>query len=120
MLDNVHIILVNPTHPGNIGATARAMKNMGLRRLSLVGPKEYPSAEATARAFWRALSRGGRRVPLPNGKGDRAIFDDNSLVVYRPRTGTPGSPAIEISIATPGHGLPPLQKIHFLRKGTEL
>ncbi len=50
MLDNVHIILVNPTHPGNIGATARAMKNMGLRRLSLVGPKDYPSAEATARA----------------------------------------------------------------------
>lgn len=50
MLDNVHIILVNPTHPGNIGATARAMKNMGLRRLSLVGPRDYPSAEATARA----------------------------------------------------------------------
>ncbi len=50
MLDNVHIILVNPTHPGNIGAAARAMKNMGLRHLSLVGPKDYPSAEATARA----------------------------------------------------------------------
>lgn len=50
MLDNIHIVLVNPTHPGNIGATARAMKNMGLRRLALVGPRDYPSAEATARA----------------------------------------------------------------------
>ena len=50
MLDNVCIILVNPTHPGNIGATARAMKNMGLRHLALVGPRDYPSAEATARA----------------------------------------------------------------------
>lgn len=44
------IVLVNTTHPGNIGAVARAMKNMGLRSLYLVDPKVYPSAEATARA----------------------------------------------------------------------
>jgi tRNA (cytidine32/uridine32-2'-O)-methyltransferase len=44
------IVLVNTSHPGNIGATARAMKNMGLDRLSLVCPKQYPSVEATARA----------------------------------------------------------------------
>ena len=47
---NVRIVLVNTTHPGNIGAVARAMKNMGLRELYLVDPKVYPSAEATARA----------------------------------------------------------------------
>ncbi|HKJ21727.1 MAG TPA: RNA methyltransferase [Gammaproteobacteria bacterium] len=50
MWDNIHFVLVNPTHPGNIGAAARAMKNMGLRHLALVKPKLYPSAEATARA----------------------------------------------------------------------
>ena len=44
------IILVNTSHPGNIGASARAMKNMGLERLGLVQPKIFPSAEATARA----------------------------------------------------------------------
>ena len=50
MLKNIRIVLVETTHPGNIGATARAMKNMGLTRLSLVKPQRYPSHEATARA----------------------------------------------------------------------
>jgi tRNA (cytidine32/uridine32-2'-O)-methyltransferase len=49
-LDAIRIVLVEPTHPGNIGATARAMKTMGLSRLHLVRPKSFPSAEATARA----------------------------------------------------------------------
>lgn len=49
-LHNIRIILVNTSHPGNIGATARAMKNMGLRHLYLVDPKEFPSAVATGRA----------------------------------------------------------------------
>lgn len=43
-------VLVNTSHPGNIGAAARAMKNMGLADLCLVAPQEFPSAEATARA----------------------------------------------------------------------
>ncbi len=46
----VRIILVGTTHPGNIGATARAMCTMGLDRLTLVAPREFPSPEATARA----------------------------------------------------------------------
>lgn len=50
LLDNIRIVLVNTTHPGNIGGVARAMKNMGLRQLYLVAPKEYPSE----RAEWRA------------------------------------------------------------------
>ncbi len=48
--DNVRIILVKTSHPGNIGATARAMKNMGLSKLTLVDPKEYPSPIASGRA----------------------------------------------------------------------
>ena len=49
-LNNVRIVLVGTTHPGNIGAAARAMKTMGQNKLFLVNPKIYPSAEATARA----------------------------------------------------------------------
>ena len=50
MPENVKIVLVNTTHPGNIGATARAMKTMGLDRLVLVSPRHFPGAECTARA----------------------------------------------------------------------
>ena len=46
----VRIVLVGTTHPGNIGAVARAMKNMGLEQLALVNPKTFPSAQAVARA----------------------------------------------------------------------
>ena len=46
----IRIVLVDTSHPGNIGASARAMKNMGLSSLVLVRPQSYPDAEATARA----------------------------------------------------------------------
>lgn len=46
----VRIVLVDTSHAGNIGAAARAMKNMGLRRLYLVTPQLFPHADATARA----------------------------------------------------------------------
>jgi TrmH family RNA methyltransferase len=49
-LARIRIVLINTTHPGNIGATARAMKVMGLSALHLVTPKIYPHADATARA----------------------------------------------------------------------
>jgi len=47
---NIRIVLVEPSHPGNIGAVARAMKNMALEQLVLVRPKQFPHSEATARA----------------------------------------------------------------------
>ena len=50
MLSNIKIVLVETTHPGNIGAVARAMKNMNMTKLCLVAPKIFPSSEATARA----------------------------------------------------------------------
>ncbi len=46
----VRIVLVGTTHPGNIGATARAMKTMALDDLALVEPRHFPHADATARA----------------------------------------------------------------------
>ena len=50
MKTNIRIVLVNTSHPGNIGAAARAMKNMGLSELMLVEPANFPNADATARA----------------------------------------------------------------------
>jgi|TARA_B100000768_G_scaffold166385_1_gene169691 tRNA (cytidine32/uridine32-2'-O)-methyltransferase len=55
------MVLVNTTHPGNIGGAARAIKNMGLTELYLVQPREYPAP----RAVWRAA---GARDILTNVK----------------------------------------------------
>lgn len=49
-LARIRIVLCRPSHPGNIGAAARALKTMGLSRLVLVTPKLFPDPEATARA----------------------------------------------------------------------
>lgn len=50
--DRIRIVLIETSHPGNIGAVARAMKNMGLSRLVLVSPEQFPDPQAT----WRAVS----------------------------------------------------------------
>lgn len=49
-LARVRIVLSHTSHPGNIGAAARAMKTMGLTRLYLVNPRHFPDPEADARA----------------------------------------------------------------------
>ncbi|MGV6851326.1 MAG: RNA methyltransferase [bacterium] len=49
-LKRVRIVLVDTSHPGNIGSAARAMKTMGINKLYLVKPDEFPSAKATALA----------------------------------------------------------------------
>ncbi len=47
---SIRIVLKGTSHPGNIGAVARAMKNMGLSDLRLVQPRHFPHEDATARA----------------------------------------------------------------------
>ena len=49
-LVNVRVVLCETSHPGNIGAAARAMKTMGVTKLHLVKPKRFPDPEA----MWRA------------------------------------------------------------------
>lgn len=46
----VRVVLIDPSHPGNIGSVARAMKNMALGDLTLVRPRAFPHPEATALA----------------------------------------------------------------------
>jgi len=43
---NIFFVLVEPREPGNIGASARAIKNMGFRNLSLVNPPPHTTGEA--------------------------------------------------------------------------
>lgn len=50
MLENIRIVMVHTSHPGNIGAAARAMKNMALDQLYLVSPLDFPSTESSLRA----------------------------------------------------------------------
>ena len=49
-MDNVRVVLSHTTHPGNIGAAARAMKTMGLRHLYLINPRHFPDPQASAMA----------------------------------------------------------------------
>ena len=51
-LRDIRIVLVEPSHPGNIGGAARAMKTMGLSDLAIVRPKRFPDPQAE----WRAAS----------------------------------------------------------------
>ena len=50
VLARIRVVLSQPSHPGNIGAAARAMKTMGLSRLVLVNPRTFPDAQADAMA----------------------------------------------------------------------
>ncbi len=74
---DVRIVLVNPSHPGNIGGAARAMKTMMIEELVLVSPREYPDP----RAVWRAA---GARDLLEKAKVvetlDEAIADCDLIV----------------------------------------
>tara|TARA_B100001250_G_scaffold285363_1_gene247447 strand:+ start:146 stop:871 length:726 start_codon:yes stop_codon:yes gene_type:complete len=73
----INIVLVDTIHPGNIGSVARAMKTMGLKRLSLVNPRVFPSGDANALA-------GNATDVLDNAKIFTSIKDaiDQSTFVY--------------------------------------
>ncbi len=76
MTDQVRIVLIDPSHPGNIGSVARAMKNMALADLTLVRPRAYPHAEAVALAAGAAAVVAGARV----GGGVRAAGAGGGLI----------------------------------------
>jgi len=77
MLSNIRVALLNTSHPGNIGAAARAMKTMGLTDLWLLDPLHFPDAEATARASGAddILARAQIRLHLDD------LLEDCRLVV---------------------------------------
>ncbi len=82
MLDRIRVVLVQTTHPGNIGAAARAMKTMGLSQLFLVTPKLFPHAEATAMASGAADLLATARVV---GSLEEALADTSLAVAASAR-----------------------------------
>ena len=74
-LTQVRIVLVHPNHPGNIGAAARALKNMGLSRLIIVGdtPSDHPEARAMSSGALDLLRRAERVDSLHAAIGDTQL-----------------------------------------------
>lgn len=62
MSEALRVVLIEPTHPGNIGAAARAMKTMGITELHLVNPSRFPDSDAEARAAGATDVLAGARV----------------------------------------------------------
>ena len=87
----IRIILVGTTHPGNIGAAARAMKNMGLSDLILVNPRYFPHADATARASGAEDVLDAARVV---GSLDEALSDCVYVAGASARSRTIGWPSM--------------------------
>ena len=71
--ENIRCVLLNPSHPGNIGAAARALKTMHLHQLILVNPEEFPSSKATA------MASGADDVLMDA----RIVTDLESAIAYR-------------------------------------
>lgn len=84
-LSHVRVVMVGTTHPGNIGAAARAMKNMGLGDLALVDPASFPDDVAVARAAGAVDLLDGARVcqTLPEALADCSLVIGASA---RPRS----------------------------------
>jgi TrmH family RNA methyltransferase len=74
--DNVSIILVEPREPGNIGASARAMKNMGFKNLELIRPRRYLTDEAMRMACNAAdlLERAKSHADFADSIKDKSII----------------------------------------------
>jgi tRNA (cytidine32/uridine32-2'-O)-methyltransferase len=77
MSEHIRIVLVNTSHPGNIGAAARAMKTMGLSTLYLVAPEKFPNSHANALAVG-AVDILEKAVVVPTLEG---AIDDCELIV---------------------------------------
>lgn len=84
LLDKVRIVLNHTSHPGNIGASARAMKTMGLHSLYLVNPKSFPDKEAERRAAgaWDILNEVKVCGTLDDALSDTVLA---AAVTARPR-----------------------------------
>ena len=94
IFQNINFVLVDTSHPGNIGACARAIYSMGIFNLLLVNPKEFPSKEAEARA------KSGKKV-LEKAKihknMNEAIGTSNLIIGTSARSRSMPWPMMEIS-----------------------
>lgn len=85
---NIRIVLCRPSHPGNIGAAARAMKAMGLEDLRLIAPARFPAPEAEWMATNAADVLSGAKLHLSLGEAIRDCIAAFALSA-RPREWSP-------------------------------
>jgi len=95
-LDYIRVVLIQPSHPGNIGATARAMGNMGISNLILVNPADFPSPIANARAAGADLILENARVVETL---DEAIADCELVIGTTARSRSIQWPEVSPSVA---------------------
>jgi TrmH family RNA methyltransferase len=105
----IHIVLVEPTHPGNIGAAARAMKTMGLDRLVLVAPRSFPHPLATAQATY-ATDILQQAVVVPSFEEAIASMQRIYATTARPRS-LPWPSLTPAAMATDIATLPPAARV---------
>jgi tRNA/rRNA methyltransferase len=99
-MKNIRVVLSHTTHPGNIGAAARAMKTMGLGRLYLINPRLFPDPQATAMAA-------GANDLLENAVVCRSIDEALHGVVYTVAM-TARLRDISLEVKTPRDAMPAL------------
>jgi tRNA/rRNA methyltransferase len=91
-LTNVRVVLCDTSHPGNIGAAARAMKTMGLAHLCLVRPQRFPDPQA----LWRAVHASDvLEQATVHGTLDEALADVGFSVACSARTREMAVPALD-------------------------
>lgn len=71
---------------------------------------------ADAQELFDDLTNGGKVVESNDGQRVTALFPDGSRVVFRPFSGSDGSPAVEVYNPTNDTRLPPRQKVHFMKE----
>ncbi|WP_111978447.1 tRNA (cytosine(32)/uridine(32)-2'-O)-methyltransferase TrmJ [Algibacillus agarilyticus] len=91
MLDNIRVILINTSHTGNIGSTARAMKTMGLSELYLVDPVSEPDSKASALAAGATDVLGNAKIVATL---DDAIQDCSLVIATSARSRTLSWPVL--------------------------
>lgn len=97
-LDRIRVVLSRTSHPGNIGAAARAMKTMGLHELWLVAPESFPDEVATARASGALdLLESARVVPSLQDALADTVFSA-ALTARRRELSLPRLPAREAAL----------------------
>ncbi len=94
-LERIRIVLLRTSHPGNIGAAARAMKTMGFGDLALVDPRHFPDPDATAMAAGAAdvLARASVHASLAPAISDCVLAIGFSAMTLG-NTATSESPTI--------------------------
>ena len=114
--NEIHIVLVEPNHPGNIGATARAMKTMGLSSLILVRPTRFPDPQAD----WRAAGEAEQKIKKDgSGQPPALALVENPDILQTLSQMNAGRPKLVVGFAAETENVIDQAKSKRARKGCD-